>query len=88
MSLVGNTFQRMTAKKIHARIETGSSVSVAALVGLMSNSSESLTLLNAQRGDEQGLAHVVDKHMLKLELADALDSIMDMLTKVCSACSV
>ncbi|KIP06150.1 hypothetical protein PHLGIDRAFT_73115 [Phlebiopsis gigantea 11061_1 CR5-6] len=43
---------------------------------------EAATLLKTLRDDDQGLARIVDRHMQNLELADALDRIMDTLSKV------
>lgn len=82
MSLLGNTYSRIAAKKIQARVGTDSPVSAATLAGSLSSSSETLSLLTALRDNDEGLSRTVERHMNNLEIADALDKIMDTLTKV------
>ena len=81
-SLLGNTYLRITGKKLQARVDSVESVSAASLIDRLSESSEAAILLKTLRDDDQGLARIVDGHMQNLELADALDKIMDTLSKV------
>lgn len=82
MSLLGNSYQRITSKKIQERAQSAGAISAIDLANSTGVSEHTSDILRQLQLGDSGLVNSVDEEMSRLKIADALNHIMKMLGKV------